>query len=327
MTRHTGALSVLVTAVLALALIVPTDTPVEGLAKPTLKRDEKKPAASTQMTSVTLPPPPALKTPAPVPIITPHPVQRDAKNATLSNQEDAMPVRSVVPLSTPHYESPIQTAPTRLKPLRAPVPAKKAVALKASENQQPNRPVNPDRPKKSVSQTKNDGRPLLKLLEFGEGPNIEIAWPDSISQRARLFDVFRRCYGMQVALMNASGDLYIDHSPGRAVWAFDTDKFSRFVRLSQGRAAEAETTEINAIRNRHGVEDGDAVRLFPRETDALLLGGLHHLIGAAYNKSTTIHATYRVSGQSVHVTNINSDGLPVRGAVDLSGATLRRCGI
>ena len=63
-----------------------------------------------------------------------------------------------------------------------------------------------------------------------------------------------------------------------------------------------------------------AIRIFPRRVDALLLGGLRAVIGEGYQNTSTIHATYRISGSSVTVAGIVADGRSFPGEIDLSPA-------
>ena len=59
------------------------------------------------------------------------------------------------------------------------------------------------------------------------------------------------------------------------------------------------------------------VRVFPREVDALLLGGLHRLIGPDYKKHNTIRARYQLQGGGVKIGNLNVDGAPFDGIIAL----------
>jgi len=308
MKRRYAILSILVTGVLGLVLITPEDKPQQKPQK-VISKASPKPVRklSIQMATVSLPPPPVLKTPTPKSII------------PMVAQTAPEVIRAPLPSKA--------TKTSRIKPL-APMPA---VATKKTEiSTKPmisnidlssqHKPV-----QKSPVATTYLGRPLLKLLEFGKGPSIEIAWPDRSSDRAKLFDVFRQCYGMRIALMNEAGNLYDDQSTSGAPWHLNTDRFSGFVRQSQGRAADAEISQINSIREHHGLYGGNAVRLFPRETDALLLGGLQSLIGSSYTDNQTIRARYQISGRRVQVGNIFTDGQAIDGTVDLSAAATAGC--
>jgi len=314
MKRRHAILSIMVTGALALTLIMP---PKEATEEPAQKSTNvpPKPAQKMpiQMAEVILPPPPTFRTET-VKAIAPM----VAKPAPKVVRE---PVKAAPPkiAKTIHIKplAPSSTATKSSEPL--PLVSRAKLASEPTPKQAPS-------PTQSSSkEIKQQGRPLLKLLEFGKGPRIEIAWPDRSSERAKLFSLFRQCYGMRVALMSEAGNLYDDHARRGDPWQLNTDRFSGFVRQSQGRAADAEASHINSIRQRHGLYAGNPVRLFPRETDALLLGGLQSLIGDAYTNNQTIRASYRVSGWRVRVDGISTDGHAVTGSVDLSGAVTAGC--
>ena len=73
------------------------------------------------------------------------------------------------------------------------------------------------------------------------------------------------------------------------------------------------------------MDSATAVRLFPRNTDAVLLGGLRNLIGGNYNGTKRIQARYQTSGSKVSVTEITIDAKPVTGSIELSSGAIRRC--
>jgi len=161
------------------------------------------------------------------------------------------------------------------------------------------------------------GRARLRMLEHGEGPTIEIAWPETPADRDRLQDLFKRCYGMQVLLLDGSDRLFgPDGAPG-VPWPFDADRFSGFLRAPSGAIAAAERAAANAIRRRHGVYGARLVRVFPRRVDAMLLGGLGEVVGSGYADAATIHAAYRVSGGEVVVGDIRIDGRTIPGHIRL----------
>lgn len=166
-----------------------------------------------------------------------------------------------------------------------------------------------------------EGRARLRMLEHGEGPTIEIAWPDTSRARDRLHDLFTRCYGIRVLLLDGGDRLFgLDGTPGDP-WQFDADRFSGFVRAPSGATAAAERTAAETIRRRHGVYGARLVRVFPRRVDTMLLGGLGEVIGSGYADAATIRAAYRVSGGDVVVGDIRIDGRTVPGDIRLARRT------
>ena len=70
---------------------------------------------------------------------------------------------------------------------------------------------------------------------------------------------------------------------------------------------DMERTVIRQIKKHHGLNSGTPVRLFPRDVDAALLGGLGQIVGPGYMRHRTIHARYRLAGNRVTVGEIRAD--------------------
>ena len=163
-----------------------------------------------------------------------------------------------------------------------------------------------------------EGGVLLRLLEHGEGPYIEVAWPTELGGRVRLFRLLKRCYGMSNALMDETGRLYrLEEPPGRA-WVPDRDRFSGFVRQPDGYMAPEEKGLAVAIKEHHRLTRKlPLVRLFPRGVDASLLSGLRQRIGRRYAEIGRVSGRYRMTSDGVVVEGIEAAGRPVQGAVAL----------
>ena len=170
-----------------------------------------------------------------------------------------------------------------------------------------------------------EGRVLLRILEHGSGPEIEIAWPVAALQRRALYRLFESCYGMEIAIIDIDGRLYGGKGVAGRPWRPNLDRYSGFVRQPSGRLTKDEIDGVARIRTRHGgLREADNVRLFPRRLDAMLLGGLKALIGERYVDTSAIRAHYRRDGNAVLVEGIRRDGRPVLGRIDLSAAA-RNC--
>ncbi|NQU71083.1 MAG: hypothetical protein HQ514_11070, partial [Rhodospirillales bacterium] len=167
-----------------------------------------------------------------------------------------------------------------------------------------------------------EGRTLLRLLEHGEGPTIEIAWPSRAAARARLFGYLLGCLGMRVALMDGGKGFYLASGPAGSASELNLDRFSGFMRTPSGRMSDAETRLVASIRARHFIRNATPVRLFPRSVDAALLGGLNMAVGQSYGAARIIHARYRRDASGLYITDISVDGRKVPGKILLSN---RRC--
>ena len=171
-----------------------------------------------------------------------------------------------------------------------------------------------------------EGRTLLRLLEHGSGPNIELAWPESAARRARLYRRLRDCYGVRVALMDGRDRLFAARGTVGAAWDLNLDRYSGFIRRPVGRLAQGEAEAAARIRAYHGGLPGTRpVRVFPRRIDALLLGGLNRIVGPGYADRRTIRARYRLDGARLLVERVEADGHALPGRIDLSTAARRAC--
>lgn len=159
---------------------------------------------------------------------------------------------------------------------------------------------------------------LLRQLEHGKGPGIEIAWPETPELRRRLHILLTKCHGMRAALMSADGRLYVaDGTPG-VPWHVDMDRTSGFLRQVFGVMTSVERTAVARISAHHGREvTGSVVRLFPRAVDADLLGSFHALGELDYGASQSITAAYSVDGARVRIGDIRINGKPVDSVFEL----------
>jgi len=165
-----------------------------------------------------------------------------------------------------------------------------------------------------------EGRVLLRQLEAGDGPSIEIAWPSSPRDRDDLHAVFIRCYGMVTAILDGQDRLFRASDPPGRNWVPDRERYSGFVRQVSGQRVAAQNRTLAQIRARHRISAGTPVRLFPRAVDATLLGGLYRLTGANYAASAAIRARYDLSGAIVRVTRIAIGSQPMPGSILLRPA-------
>lgn len=165
------------------------------------------------------------------------------------------------------------------------------------------------------------GRALLRVLEHGKGPQIEIAWPQTAAMRDALYQKLQGCFGMESALMDRAGNLFRTEDPRGQRWEINLDRFSGFLRQASGQLPHKEERKLDQISSRHGSLDRPVpVRIFPRRVDASLLGGLQAVIGQGYMSAGLIQAQYDKNGL---VTDIRLDGRLINGRVKLS--QFKRC--
>jgi len=218
------------------------------------------------------------------------------------------------PASPPQLLSYSLPAPPQINPAQTP-----EVKPTPSPEQDPFQTVTPF--------DKVQGRTLLRLLEHGQGPQIELAWPPDPSARDTLFKHLRQCHGMISALLAEDGSLWRLDDPAQQPWALNLDRYSGFLRHVNGQSVRQETDHFIAIRRHHqksGHSFGQRVRLFPRAMDAALLGGLKTILGPVYETSQTIHARYHVDQGQLRLRALHADDTPY--THQLSLPPTQRCG-
>lgn len=227
----------------------------------------------------------------------------------------------------PMVVSPLKPMPVAT-PSSQPVPSPvKATVMPLKPESKPksraSKPRKPPAPTVKINKTiAAEGRTLLRLLEHGKGPAIEIAWPAAVGARARLFGYLRNCLGVRVALMDGENRFYLASGRPGVATRLNLDRYSGFMRYPSGRVSNAERRLAAMIRDRHGMASATSVRLFPRKVDAALLGGLNAAIGESYVGAKSIRASYRRDGRGLYVSNLRVDGRKIRGRILLSN---RRC--
>lgn len=329
---YIGAASGAVTVGLALFLVIMSQNPAPPKAD---QPDPQKPVAEkTQaaipvpQAAVRLPPPPAAAAPAPSAAPSPVPAPPVA--------DTGAPERP--PLKPRAAEVSVKTAPLKPRPPIAANPVEPKTEPPAEKPPEriaklpPERPATAPReqafetPRESTivsRETMTEGRALLKMLEAGKGPVIEIAWPASAADRARLYNLLSACHGMQTALLSGNSGIFSAAGTPGTPHQINRDAVSGFVRRPSGMLTAAEQSVIHRIKSHHGMRFGDPVRLFPRAVDATMLGGLGEIVGAGYLRHKTIRARYQLSGDRIAVVDVRADGERRPGGIVLPRS--RRC--
>ena len=316
---------------------------VEAVAEVILPPPPEPETEAPTQASLTQPSPP--RPPAPAQSPDPRPVPaRLIKPLTPSKHAQAprklLKVMSMKVPSNPASKPKAAAVERKIKPLK-PTPRPKPVVRPepgktvqpGPDAQEPPRPVptpaksaEVPRPEQTVKEAVKTGRVLLRLLEHGSGPAIEIAWPEDRRQREYLYRLFEGCLDMRVAYMTREGALYVSSGPMGRPWAPNVDRYSGFLRQPSGPATAKEAQAMGEIGRHHGrLPEGAPVRLFSRRADALLIGGLSGIVGDAYTGAKVIAARYDLNRGGLAVTGVRVDGKPIPGRVDLSSLISSVC--
>lgn len=260
----------------------------------------------------------------PVPEQSPEALERlaDAPQMAMPDNTVAIPLPPPPQVATapkaadPHPVTPGKPTTRRITPLP---PEKPAPPVRSMPMRPAALAVGKNRSKAA------NGRTLLRLLEHGSGPAIEIAWPADRGASRRLFSALSACYGMVSAVMQRDGTLYRATGPRGRPWRPDMDRYSSFLRDPAGRSLSVEAEKARQIRSHHDLgRDSRPVRLFPRDVDARILGGLRRLAGQDYAKADRIRARYRLTPAGLSVTALTVDGRQKPGQVNVPPKTACR---
>ena len=292
-------------AVLLLVMTTAADPRPPPDPRPVETRAPAETPQEPDLGAVFLPPPPEVA-PAPtaskpVAIRLEPPVPADPPTADTEVQEAVAPAD--LPTATEPPPQPQPEPQTAIRPPPQPLAA----------------------PVEITPEAVREGRALLRLLERGEGPDIEIAWPAAAAARSDLYRLFTNCFGMRTVVMTGDGEMFDAHAGRVAAGAFNADRYSGFVRQPAGGLSSLERAQIDAIRRRHGLDRGRVLRLFPRRVDAILLGALHRIAGEAFDKGVRIRARYRAVDNGVQVADIQIDGRAANELIVLPFTAQRAC--
>lgn len=297
-----------------------TAPPDTNSPSPPPKPQSAVPEPKAQALAIRLPPPP-LPASSTVSATPPeaHPPRPVAKpRIVVPLQRTAATKR---PLAKPRQVEAVKLRP--LKPAASPKPGNRAQKKIATEKTTPKQTSRP--PVIIASQHRKTGGALLRLLEHGKGPSVEIAWPLSVGGRQRLFGTLTRCYGMRPAVLAKNSRLFNEASAPGQSWEINRDRYSGFIRSPRGEPIAEENRRFAAIARRHDLSDWRPVRVFPRAVDAILLGGLGNLLGARYQSARQIRAVYELRRTGLRLTGFQIDGDAFPGAIILPTTAHSRC--
>lgn len=201
------------------------------------------------------------------------------------------PVPAVVNNVKPQPKTPRSHA---LQSLSDAPPVVTAALAAAGENDQPLTGNPSDERGDVIASVSGRGAALLNLMERGEGPSIEIAWPQSPASAKQLFDYLHGCVGMRVGRLDGSRLGSIE--PGV------TQRMSGYLRLPAGSVPAVERRIQQRLSG-----SGRPVRLFPRRFDQLLLSGLDQSLDGEIERVRSVRARYALDGGDLYLTDIHHE--------------------
>jgi len=243
--------SIAVTAILAFTLFALSKPAKEIEKAKRVEPVQKQASVILANAPVSLPPPPAAVRP-----ISERPEkQKEAVYKKKSIDKTKRPVNTNIP------------KPEKKDPLPREV-------LKKKEEIQP-KTGNVLEPEEAIEK----GRASLRLLEHGKEEMVNLVWPENPDEMERLYTILKSRLGMQTVLIDRNFRIYsVTDKPGHGS-AIDRDRFSTIIRSPEGQLPRSEAlTKQRLFTRHHAAKDPlTLVRIFPRMSDALLLGAIERL--------------------------------------------------
>jgi hypothetical protein len=305
-------------AVLLLAMTLSADPAPPPDAPPVVPNEPAEVTREPDLAAVFLPPPPEVAKAVMAKVEPPPPVPEPVKAPPEPPAPPAEPVMAEAPAVEVEPPAPEPSVQAAAVPVTRPVAPPVTPLINPAPEPKP-------APVEITPEAVREGRALLRLLERGEGPDIEIAWPAAAAARSELYHLFANCFGMRTIVMTDGGEMFGASGDGFDTGAFNSDRYSGFVRQPAGGMSVDEQRHVEAIRRRHGLTRGQALRLFPRRVDAILLGGLQRIAGASFDKGIRIRARYSAVGNGVQVADIQVEGRATDETLVLPYSSQRAC--
>ncbi len=159
------------------------------------------------------------------------------------------------------------------------------------------------------------GQHTLNTLAGEGGFDMEIFWPPTAQQSEYLYTIMTQCFGMQSAVIDSNGNLFLTNGKDRESRAV----FSPFLRKIMQPASRDELRVIDEIVKRNAIGAGyTPVRIFSQFVDARLVDGVAQLTSKVIHARSELRANYVIDRGRVYITNITHDGILSSGRVLLA---------
>ena len=183
-----------------------------------------------------------------------------------------------------------------LPPVPQPKMTSQRTAVSKPVSPSPNPAIN--QTKQSSSATKQQVQQVYQQLS-DQGVDIQIAWPPKVHQQQAALDFMYQCAGMQFAVLNNNEITKVNQ--------LRLSDYSDWIRIAQGDLSKKEQHWLTAYSLK-----GTAIRLFPRDIDLRLAKNLANTLNGT--PIVSLRATYQVTHQQLHLTQIRVNNQLVKGS-------------
>lgn len=158
-----------------------------------------------------------------------------------------------------------------------------------------------------------DGRASLKLLEHGKDEMVNLVWPDDMGERAKLYRVLKNRLGMQSVLIDEEFRIYTEVTPPGMGAQLNRDRFSTIIRAPEGVLPNEEEIVVERLSRRHQNARGSLqhVRIFPRDSDAMLLGAIQALRSSSNSLETNNDIRISIDGRSLRLSDYSENEIRI----------------
>jgi len=259
----------------------------------------------------------------------PQKVAPKLTKSVLSPQLPAVKLTALTPLKTPIETPVVPTTAQRLNPAILSTmspPQKDPQQTRRNLSKQPNvkgevavkadqsNAARPPEIRIQQASLLHGQKTLDEVVSKGE-LDMEIFWPPTSQQSAYLYRVMTQCFGMQSAVINSKGDLFL----ASGQMSPNNRSLSPLLRQLKQPASRVEHRVIQQIVTKNAIAAGyQPVRVFARSVDARLVDGVARLTGRPIHPQSVVRADYVIDQGRVYIANITHDGVPSNGRVLLT---------
>lgn len=178
-----------------------------------------------------------------------------------------------------------------------------------------NADVSIEQPKVTLTASGQNRQHAMKQMDDAEEKlELELFWPDKNTDRDKVANILRQCFGLTSGYLLNNGKLY-DFRDGK-VKAANRHYYSPYLR-SRSHIDTIEATHQASLKSQLG--EGTPVQLFSKTGDSYIIGGLLNAAGANQLHGQ-VSGSYIISQGQLYIDHIKVKGTLIAGRIALGDA-------
>jgi hypothetical protein len=178
-----------------------------------------------------------------------------------------------------------------------------------------NADVSIEQPKVTLTASGQNRQHAMKQMDDAEEKlELELFWPDKKTDRDKVANILRQCFGLTSGYLLNNGKLY-DFRDGK-VKAANRHYYSPYLR-SRSHIDTIEATHQASLKSQLG--EGTPVQLFSKTGDSYIIGGLLNAAGANQLHGQ-VSGSYIISQGQLYIDHIKVKGTLIAGRIALGDA-------